>query len=84
MLLTRAVNERAKTSPKIYVKYNWGRGGLTIPAYSDEPIDDSIREAITATGATLINDEARADFILAVNTNPDGKTFCRHDSRLRK
>ena len=75
VLLTRAVNERAKTSPKIYVKYNWGRGGLTIPAYSDEPIDDSIREAITATGATLINDEARADFILAVNTNPDGATF---------
>lgn len=75
VLLVRAVNERAKTSPKVFVKYNWGRGGQTIPAYSDEPIDDSISAVIQATGATLINDESRADFILAVNTNPAGETF---------
>ncbi len=75
VLLTRAVNERAKKSPTIYVKYNWGRGGLTVPAYSDEPIDNSIRAAIQAAGATIIDDESRADFILAVNTNPDGATF---------
>ncbi|MBR3746875.1 MAG: DUF4127 family protein, partial [Selenomonadaceae bacterium] len=42
VLLTRAVNESAKTSPKIFVKYNWGRGEMTIPAYSDEAIGDSI------------------------------------------
>ena len=75
LLLARAVNERAKTSPKIFVKYNWGHGALTVPAYSDEPIDDSIQAAITATGATFIQDDSRADFILAVNTNPDGATF---------
>ena len=75
ILLARAVNERAQTSPKVFVKYNWGRGALTIPAYSDEPIDNSIRAAISATGATLTDNESRADFILAVNTNPDGETF---------
>ena len=75
VLLTRAVNLRAKTSPKIFVKYNWGRGAQTIPAYSDETIDASIRSAIVATGATFTDDERGADFVLAVNTNPDGATF---------
>ena len=75
VLLARAVNVRAKTSPKIFVKYNWGRGERTIPAYSDEPINNSIQAAISAAGATLIDDEKRADFILAVNTNPNGETF---------
>ncbi len=75
LLLARAVNERAKTSPSVYVKYNWGRGALTVPAYSDEEIDTSIRAAIQVTGAKFTDDESRADFILAVNTNPDGVTF---------
>ena len=75
VLLARAVNKQANASPKIFVKYNWGHGGQTIPSYSDETIDNSINSAIQATGSTLINDENRADFILAVNTNPDGETF---------
>ena len=75
VLLTRAVNEHAATSPKVFVKYNTGRGGRTIPAYSDESIDDSIQAAIKVTGATLVEDETRADFILAVNTEPNGTTY---------
>ena len=75
VLLTRAVNKQANISPKIFVKYNFGRGGQTIPAYSDEQLDDSIGAAIQATGATFTEDESRADLILAVNTNPDGETF---------
>lgn len=75
VLLTRAVNEHANIAPKVFVKYNWGRGGQTIPVYSDEPIDDSIQAAIQATGAIVIDDDSRADFILAVNTNPDGVTY---------
>lgn len=75
VLLTRAVNKHAATSPKVFVKYNTGRGGLTIPAYSDETIEDSIEAAVRAAGATLIDDDSRADFILAVNTNPDGVTY---------
>ena len=75
VLLARAVNKQANTSPKVFVKYNWGQGGQTIPSYSDETLDNSIHSAIQAAGATLINDDSRADFILAVNTNPDGVTF---------
>ena len=75
VLLTRAVNERTKNEPKVFVKYNWGRGALTIPSYADETIDDSIRGTIKATGATLVDDERNADFVMAVNTNPDGLTF---------
>ena len=61
MLLTRAVNDRTKSVPFIFVKYNWGKGGDTIPAYSDEKISDSVDEAILVTGG--------------VNTNPNGKTY---------
>lgn len=75
VLLTRAVNKHANVSPKIFVKYNWGHGGQTIPAYSDETIDDSIQAAIQAAGATLVNDYSSADFVLAVNTNPNGETY---------
>ena len=75
ILLTRAVNEHTKTSPKVFVKYNWGRGAQTIPAYADETFDDSIQAAITATGANFVDDESRADFFMVVNTNPDGVTF---------
>lgn len=75
ILLARAVNARANVSPKIFVRYNWGRGEQTIPAYSDEPIGNSIQAAIKATGATLTDDDSRADFILAVNTNPAGETY---------
>ena len=80
VLLARAVNVRANVSPKIFVKYNWGRGAQTIPAYSDEPIDTSIRASISAAGATLTDDESRADFILAVNTNPAGETYEANNS----
>ena len=81
LLLARAANIRANTSPKIFVKYNWGRGAQTIPAYSDEPIDDSIGAAVKVTGATLTDDETSADFILAVNTDPNGETYEANDER---
>ena len=74
MLLTRAINDYTNDKPTVFVSYNRGTGGKTIPAYSDEPIDDSINAEFLATGAVRIFDENRADFILAVNTNPDGST----------
>lgn len=80
LLLARATNKHANNSPKVYVKYNWGHGAQTIPAYSDEEIDTSIRAAIEITGAKLIEDDSRADFILAVNTNPNGETFEANDA----
>ena len=75
MLLTRAVNEHTNNVPFVFVKYNWGRGGDTVPSYSDEKISDSVDEAIVVTGAMKVPSPERANIVLAVNTNPDGKTY---------
>ena len=74
LMLTRAINERVNNVPLVFVKYNWGKGGQTIPAYSDVPIEDSIDEAIAAAGGVKVPRAERADFVLAVSTNPNGKT----------
>ena len=78
MMITRAINERNNNVPMVYVKYNWGRGAQTIPSYSDVPIEESIDAAILATGGIKVPSPERADFVLAVNTNPNdegGTTF---------
>ena len=74
MLLTRAVNDRTKKTPSIFVKYNYGRGAETVPSYSDEPIGNSVNAEIIAVGGKKIEDARRADLVLTVNTNPDGQT----------
>jgi len=74
MLLTRAVNDRTKNNPTVFVKYNYGRGAATIPSYSDESIGETISAEIVAVGGKQIDDAKKADLILAVNTNADGKT----------
>lgn len=75
LMLTRAVNDMTKSVPFVYVHYNWGAGSRTIPAYSDEPIANSIRAAIIAVGGMQVTSPQRADLVLFVNTNPNGKTF---------
>ena len=81
LMLTRAVNDWTKSVPFVYVKYNWGRGGETVPAYSDEKISDSIKGHILAAGGMLVNSPKNADFTLLVNTNPSGRT---HEASDRK
>lgn len=75
LLLTRAVNNLRREVPLVYTKYNWGRGQFTVPAYSDEKINDSIESAIAAAGGMPVTSPERADFVLMVNTNPNGKTY---------
>ena len=75
VLLTRAINDRTNDKTSVFVYYNVGIGGKTVPTYSDETIDNSINAEFTALGANRVYDEKSADFILAVSTNPDGKTF---------
>lgn len=75
LLLTRAVNDLEKNMPFVYVRYNMGEGANVIPAYSDEPIDKTIRSHIIMAGGMYVTTPARADFVLLVNTNIDGDTF---------
>lgn len=79
MMLTRAINEQRNNVPFVFVRYNWGRGGETIPSYSDVTIDESIDAAIAAAGAIKVPSPERADFVLAVNTNPNGRTYEAND-----
>ncbi|MBD3880085.1 MAG: DUF4127 family protein, partial [Quinella sp. 1Q5] len=80
LLLTRAVNDLSGTLPLVNVQFNRGVGGKTIPDYSDEPIADSIRDEILIAGGYFVNNPARADFVLLVNTASNGETCEKHNS----
>lgn len=74
LLLSRAVNDLEHQIPFLYVKYNKGAGANTVPSYSDTSIGDSIRSAALVAGGMIVTQPDKADFILLVNTNRDGKT----------
>lgn len=74
LLLTRAINDMNNEIPFVHVQYNKGKGGDTVPAYSDEKISESIKASITIAGGILVPDPKRADVVLLVNTDKDGKT----------
>ena len=75
LMLTRAVNEQRREVPFVYPRYNWGRGADTVPAYSDEKIGDSVVDAVLAAGGMIVRAPEKADVVLTVNTNPDGRTY---------
>lgn len=75
ILLTRAANELERNQPRVMVKYNWGKGGSTVPLYSDEEMMLTVRDELRASGAMAVTDAARADGILMINTNPNGETL---------
>ena len=78
LLLTRAVNDLLGRTPKIFVKYNEGVGGDTIPAFSDEKISASVESAVEIVGGEFSKLDD-ADFVLLVNTDSDGQTLWLHN-----
>ena len=79
LLLNRAINDITGEIPFINIRYNIGKGGDTLPAFSDEKISASIDAAITIAGGLKIPNPSRADFVLLVNTDKNGKTFWGHN-----
>ena len=75
LMLTRAVNTITGDVPFVYTQYNIGTGAKTIPAYSDETIEQSIQEAIISTGGYPVLKPDNANVVLLVNTNIDGATY---------
>lgn len=75
LLMARAVNDIKREVPFVYVRYNWGRGSKTIPSYSDETMGASIDSAINVGGGMQVSSPEKADLVLAVNTNPNGRTY---------
>ncbi len=79
LLLTRAVNDLSSSFPLVNVRYAAGQGGDTIPSYSDEAISQSIRSHLLAIGAIQVPTPLRANLVLLVNTNPNGRTYEAND-----
>lgn len=79
LLLSRAVNDMNSEMPFVYVDYNQGKGGDTVPAFSDEKISASVDAAIAIAGGLKVPNPARADFVLLVNTDKKGKTLNTHN-----
>ncbi|MBR5912801.1 MAG: DUF4127 family protein [Selenomonadaceae bacterium] len=75
LMISRAVNKNIGEIPLVAVKYNEGKGPSTFPRYGNETISESVDGAILAAGGFRINMDNRADFVVAVNTNYDGKTL---------
>lgn len=75
LMISRAVNKNLNEIPFVAVSYNAGKGKNTIPTYCNEPIGISVSDAIIAAGGLEIPAPERADLVLAVNTNFNGKTF---------
>lgn len=80
LLLSRAVNDMTVEIPFVYVDYSEGVGGDTVPAFSDEKISASVDAALTIAGGLKVMDPARADFVLLVHTEKNGKTIGSHNA----
>ena len=80
LLLTRAVNDLRGETPTISVKFNKGKGSKTVPDFSDEEIGNSIENAAALAGGKLVDEPKGADFVLLVNTDPNGKTYQLHNA----
>lgn len=75
LMISRAINEDLHEVPFVSVEYNAGKGGETFPRYGNETIKESVEGAIISIGALRVPANERADFVVAVNTNYNGKTF---------
>ena len=79
LLLTRAINEIRGKVPTVNVQFNKGKGGKTVPMFSDESIENSVEEEIIIAGGKKVRDPEDTDFVLLVNTDIDGETFGGHN-----
>ena len=54
LLLNRAINDMTWNIPFVYVRYGQGKGGDTIPDFSDEKISDSVEAALKIAGGLQV------------------------------
>jgi len=73
LLITRAINEITGKEPKLYVTYAPGKGGSTVPLFSDESVENSVTDQIIAAGCKETLHPDRANIVLAINTPYDGR-----------
>lgn len=74
VMLMRAINDANNEKPAIYVKYNAGVGGKTVPMFSDEPVEKTVKKQISVIGGIEVEQPENAELVLLVNTPEDGKS----------
>lgn len=74
LMLSRAINNDLHLVPSISITYNDGKGGETVPSFSNEKISESLEGAIFSIGGIPVTNPENADLVLLVNTLPNGKT----------
>ena len=80
LLLNRAINDLTGQAPTVCVRYGLGAGGDTVPAFSDEKISDSLEAALEIVGGAKTYNPKRADLLLLVNTEREGRTLFTHNA----
>ncbi|MER3428041.1 MAG: hypothetical protein C4334_08050 [Pyrinomonas sp.] len=60
-------------SARIRVVYRFPQASKLIPAFEGQPLDESVRQQVAASGGTIV--EGEADAILFINNFPDRQTF---------
>lgn len=83
LMLSRAINNDLNYIPFVAIGYNAGKGGDTVPAFSNEKISESLEGAIISVGGMRVTNPKNADLVLAIHTNPNGKTI-NADSKKNK
>ena len=81
LMVSRAINNDLHYVPFVAVGYNAGKGADTVPFFSNEKIGDSLESAIISVGGLRVPNPQNADLVLAIHTNPDGKTFEASDKK---
>ena len=74
VMMCRAVCDDKRDIPFVYTTYNIGKGRKTIPSYCNEEIGNDVDNTIIAAGGIQVPAAERAELVIAINTNPDGKT----------
>lgn len=74
VMMCRAICDDRWDIPFVYTAYNEGKGRQTIPSYCNEEIGTDVDNTIIAAGGMQVPDPSRAEIVLLINTNPDGKT----------
>lgn len=79
LLLNRAINDMTRNIPFVCVRYAPGKGGDTVPDFSDEKISESVEAALKIAGGLQVRTPKRADLLLLVNTEEKGRTIETHN-----
>lgn len=67
LLVSRSLLREARWSPRVYVKISDAKAALKPANYESQPLGESIRDQIIASGAMQVYDPKNADYTLYLN-----------------